>query len=418
MSGLVGRGQISFRKKIVAESLIPALGIKKVRLAGINAAAIAPVNGIITLPFANFVPPPEMVAEGFSNPSSTEIVNLRLGQFRNNVQVSSNLNGVLLDQIAYTITDEALILQDSYMVTAGEIFVLTIDSNPVTCQRVVDARPLRASGTVDFSTIGSSPVTFPVGQGYRVAQSAVNSLGADTQQIGNVQVFVDGVLQLRNAGNADEDSTAAASQTGNYREIAINSSGTIIAGVDYANAIRFNQFQPFSATEGVLIVATNVIVDEPNGTGVLSLLDNIEMGVATNTTRVNRKEIFNLNVTGDFSSLATVAIGAAATAADNILSLAMDRASEAYTINSFVVTLTNEFNVTQTPAENLIVLLQSKTDGTLDTGWTTIATATNATSMTSLTTAIPAGTFVRLRITSKATIQPSFSVQVNGTVTA
>ena len=287
MSGLVGRGSRSFKKKIVEQSLIPALGIKKVRFAHRAAAEIMPdMNGEITINFSTFIAPPEMVAEGFSNPSSTEITNLRVGQFRNNVRIESNLNGVLIDQIAYTITDTSFTLMDEYIITAGEIFVFTVGSNPVTGNRIVDARPLRASGDVDFSMIGSEVVNFEVGQGFRVAGSTINSLGEDNQQIGNVQVFVDGVLQFRNAGNGDEDSMAAAMQTGNYREIALDTNGDEITGVDYANAVRFNMGQPFSSTEGVLVVATNLIVDEPNGTGLLSIVDNNSANIANNVTDI------------------------------------------------------------------------------------------------------------------------------------
>ena len=287
MSGLVGRGSRSFKKKIVEQSLIPALGIKKVRFAHRAAAEIMPdMNGEITINFSTFIAPPEMVAEGFSNPSSTEITNLRVGQFRNNVRIESNLNGVLIDQIAYTITDTSFTLMDEYIITAGEIFVFTVGSNPVTGNRIVDARPLRASGDVDFSMIGSEVVNFEVGQGFRVAGSTINSLGEDNQQIGNVQVFVDGVLQFRNAGNGDEDSMAAAMQTGNYREIALDTNGDEITGVDYANAIRFNMGQPFSSTEGVLVVATNLIVDEPNGTGLTSIVDNNSANILVNTTEL------------------------------------------------------------------------------------------------------------------------------------
>ena len=286
MSGLVGRGSRSFKKKIVEQSLIPALGIKKIRFAHENGMSALAANA--TIQFSTFSAPPEMTALGFSNPSSTEITNLRMGEFRNNVIVESNLNGVLIDQLAYTITNSAITFINDYVVDANEIFVITVGSNPVTGNRIVDARPLRASGDVDFSGIGSAVVDFRTGQGFRVAGSTVNSAGADNQQIGNVQVFVDGVLQFRNAGNGDEDSMAATDQTGNYREIALNSTGTIITGVDYANAIRFNMGQPFSSTEGVLVVATNLIVDEPNGTGPFSLIENIQAQINENDTELAR----------------------------------------------------------------------------------------------------------------------------------
>ena len=164
----------------------------------------------------------------------------------------------------------------------------------------------------------------------------------------------------------------------------------------------------------------------PDATGTLALkvnVDNAVASIATNTTRVNRKEIFNVGVTGDFASLAPVATqGASANAQDNILSIAMDRASEAYTVDTFNFVVTNEYNVTS-GAGDTVVRLQSKSSGTLDNGWTDISVGTStdgaAFTITALSnTAIPVGTFVRLRLDSVIEPQPSFAIQVNGTVTA
>ena len=289
MSGLVGRGSRSFKKKIVEQSLIPALGIKKVRFAHQNGMSALAANA--TIQFSIFTAPAEMTALGFSNPSSTEITNLRIGEFRNNVIVESNLNGVLIDQLAYTITNSAITFINDYVVDANEIFILNIGSNPVTGNRIVDARPLRASGGRDgenmFADISARPIDFSTGQGFRVASSTVNSDGEDNQQIGNVQVFVNGVLQIRNDGNSVTETTMPATdQSGNYAEVALTSTGTLIEGVDYANAIRFNQFNNYNTDDGVLVVATNLIVDEPNGTGLLSIVDNNSANILVNTTEL------------------------------------------------------------------------------------------------------------------------------------
>ena len=289
MSGLVGRGSRSFKKKIVEQSLIPALGIKKVRFAHENGNTALAANA--TIQFNIFSPPAEMTALGFSNPSSTEIINLRMGEFRNNVIVESNLNGVLIDQLAYTITNSAITFINDYVVDANEIFILNIGSNPVTGNRIVDARPLRASGGRDgenmFADISARPIDFSTGQGFRVASSTVNSDGEDNQQIGNVQVFVNGVLQIRNDGNSlPQTLLPAAMQSGNYAEVALSPTGTVITGVDYANAIRFNQFNNYNTDDGVLVVATNLIVDEPNGTGLDSLIQNNTGNIASNVTNI------------------------------------------------------------------------------------------------------------------------------------
>ena len=119
--------------------------------------------------------------------------------------------------------------------------------------------------------IGSSPVIFEVGEGFRIAPSTTATGGIDNRQIGFVQVFADGVLQARNVGNEDESMLPATMQTGNYREVIVDGLGALLDpqnGVT-ANAIEFNQFQPFSAEEGVIVISTNLIVDSPNSTGVI-----------------------------------------------------------------------------------------------------------------------------------------------------
>ena len=86
----------------------------------------------------------------------------------------------------------------------------------------------------------------------------------------------------------------ATEQTGNYREVIVDGLGNLLSvqnGVT-ANAIEFNQFQPFSAEEGVIVISTNLIVDSPNNTGVIdqvgalgARVTAVETDVTANTTR-------------------------------------------------------------------------------------------------------------------------------------
>ena len=282
MSGLVGKGSRSFKKQAVGDSNLPALGIKNFLMAFEQQADLV-AGGSITLADSALVVPPEMLTNGFQQPSGPEITNAQLGTFRNNVTVSSNLNGVLLDRIAYTITNETITFIDG--LNADEIITIKRGNEVVTGNRIVDARPLRASGTVDFSTIGSSPVVFQTGEGFRIAPSTTATGGIDNRQIGFVQVYVDGVLQARNVGNADESTNAMATQTGNYREVLVNTATNAVIdpqnGVT-ANAVQFNQFQPFSSMEGVIVISTNLIVDAPNSTGVLDQIDSVQAQVTAN----------------------------------------------------------------------------------------------------------------------------------------
>ena len=288
MSGLVGKGVRSYKKAIVSDSNFPALGFRNFIMAfeanamGVGAGVPVDLTSALTVPS-------EMVAAGFEQPDPITIVNAQLGNFRNNVIVTSNLNGILIDRISYTLTNDSITFDDG--LNANEIIVIKRGNEAVTGNRIVDARPLRASGTVDFSTIGSSPVIFEVGEGFRIAPSTVSGTGPDAidnRQIGFVQVFADGVLQARNVGNNNESMLPASEQTGNYREVIVDGLGVLLDpqnGVT-ANAIEFNQFQPFSAEEGVIVISTNLIVDSPNNTGLNDQIDVVQAQVTANQTEL------------------------------------------------------------------------------------------------------------------------------------
>ena len=287
MSGLVGKGIRSYKKANVSDSNNPALGFRNFIMAFEVSMA---VGAGVPIDLANdstpLTPPAEMVTAGFQAPSNIEIINAQLGTFRNNVTVTSNLNGILIDRVSYILTDTTITFDDG--LNAGEIIVIKRGNEVINGNRIVDARPLRASGTVDFSTIGSAPVIFEVGEGFRIAPSTTATGGIDNRQIGFVQVFADGVLQARNVGNEDESMLPATEQTGNYREVSVNGLGVLLAvqnGVT-ANAIEFNQFQPFSSEEGVIVISTNLIVDSPNNTGVIDQLSSLQTQITANQTEL------------------------------------------------------------------------------------------------------------------------------------
>ena len=306
MSGLVGKGIRSYKKASVSDSNNPALGFRNFIMAFEVSAA---VGAGVAIELANdampLTPPAEMVTAGFQAPSNIEIINAQLGTFRNNVTVTSNLNGILIDRVSYTLTDTTITFDDG--LNAGEIIVIKRGNEVINGNRIVDARPLRASGTVNFSTIGSAPVIFEVGEGFRIAPSTTATGGIDNRQIGFVQVFADGVLQARNVGNEDESMLPATEQTGNYREVIVDGNGNLLAtqnGVT-ANAIEFNQFQPFSAEEGVIVISTNLIVDSPNNTGVIDqvgALDARVTGVETDVTANTGNIATNTAAIASFSS--------------------------------------------------------------------------------------------------------------------
>ena len=445
MSGLVGKGTKSYRKKNVAESNIPAIGIKTIKWVIQRTDTGTPGSPGVQNRFLNWTSLVGVPTElgDFQQPSVSTIQRLFTGQFRNNLRVVSNYNGELIDFDTYEVSDAGIILDGDYTIEpdadlGDEYIVFEFNRGAVTGNRIVDARPLRASGEIDLSVIAAdTPFNFDVGQFFKIAGSVVDSDDIDSQQIGNVQVFVNGILQFRNTGNtdaADVESDETDNIEGNYQEVnGSNNNDGSTGGV--ANAIRFNKKEDFpGVTEiNVMVISTNLIVDNPESItlqdgidGLQSEIDNLDTTTATSAlTRANRKEIFNLQVTGDFTSLAPIAFGSTSTpsASDNIVSLAMNRANEAYTLNSFTMTITNEFNTTGDGT--IEVLLQTSLTGTFDTDatWNTIGTATSVNGATPTISGfssvpIPVGTYVRLRPTDFGTVTPSFHIGVSGTVTA
>ena len=305
MSGLVGKGVRSYKKAIVSDSNFPALGFVNFIMAFQNASnQVGPFTvsliGTLTVPM-------EMVAEGFQQPDGITIGNAQLGTFRNNVVVTSNLNGILIDRISYTLTNDSITFDDG--LNAGEIIVIKRGNEAVTGNRIVDARPLRATGNLDYNQ--TSGAIFQVGEGFRIAPSTTATGGIDNRQIGFVQVFVDGVLQSRNVGNADE--TSVSTQTGNYREVIVDGNGNLLTtqnGVT-ANAIQLNPMQPFAMMDPIIVISTNLIVDSPNNTGLNDQIDVIGARVTAVETDVTANTTASAANTGELATIPAANTGTA-----------------------------------------------------------------------------------------------------------
>ena len=119
----------------------------------------------------------------------------------------------------------------------------------------------------------------------------------------------------------------------------------------------------------------------------------------------NKIKIFDNQVTGDFSA---VTIGT------DLFSLGMDRAIEDYTINNFIMTLTNEAG--GTPGLGTLDLrLEVSSSGVGSTGWTEIAVVTNSVpTAAAFTQAITSGEYVRIRPVAFRTDEQSFHILVEG----
>ena len=329
MSGLVGKGTKSYRKKNVAESNIPAIGIKTIKWVIQRTDTGTPGSPGVQNRFLNWTSLVGVPTElgDFQQPSVSTIQRLFTGQFRNNLRVVSNYNGELIDFDTYEVSDAGIILDGDYTIEpdadlGDEYIVFEFNRGAVTGNRIVDARPLRASGEIDLSVIAAdTPFNFDVGQFFKIAGSVVDSNNIDSQQVGNVQVFVNGILQFRNTGNmtaAQVEASETDNIEGNYQEVnGSNNNDGSTGGV--ANAIRFNKKEDFpGVTEiNVMVISTNLIVDNPESITLQDGIDGLQTqinAIDANAITANTNELATIPAVSSGSEGQVLQVNAGATA--------------------------------------------------------------------------------------------------------
>lgn len=229
---VIGKGTTSLRKKDLESQRTTALGFKKMVFyhkatagdTGINLSALSM--------------PSELSSLGKSNPSSTALGAAKLYFYQDNLILSSSLRG-FLQPGSYLITGSTQIVFNGFTAEQDEIFIGTIDPVAMTALRATDARALVASGTL---AVGSTD--FAVGDAFETNLYP-------TTQMGAVLVFRNGVLQMRNVGNA----TAATTADGNYQEVP--TSGTT------SNTIRFNVAAAGPDADAIVVVSNGLLVERP-----------------------------------------------------------------------------------------------------------------------------------------------------------
>ena len=181
--------------------------------------------------------------------------------------VKTSLKRELIDFLSYQADDTGITLTSDVSIVAGESFIFTFDQNVQNGNRVVNARPLRKT-----AIIPAQRRRIAIGSTIEVAPSIINADGIDSQQIGNIQVFAEGLILFRNAGNVAGDILTS----GNYREVFLDNvtdAGIEAANVvnnGTANAIELNV--ALTQEADVMIISTNLIVDSTTNT--ISLLTN------------------------------------------------------------------------------------------------------------------------------------------------
>jgi len=242
MSGLVGKKNSTLKKESVKENKLLSTGVKSIKFW--HEAS----EGETNIPFGSLVMPADVATNGFSNPTSTEILSANLALFHTNVEVHSSLNQKLMEGLTYVVHNNQIKFLNGYEATEAEVFVVVYKNDVITGTNVVDARPLTATGT-----LSANDTDFNVGEAFKT-----NAYPND--QMGEVMVFLDGEIQYRNTANA----TAGPSADGNYQEVhATNGFGTII---------RFNE--SFVEDKPVIVISRNLIAERPD-ISMMQLIENL-----------------------------------------------------------------------------------------------------------------------------------------------
>lgn len=221
MSGAIGKGATSLKKDTSKESLVPQVGFKNLQFMHSASAGDTAIN----LQALNT--PALATANGFLQPSASDLAATNILQFKQNVELKSSLRN-MVQFIDYVISGPQLI---KLVVPAeeGEIFTGTINAAPRSGVTLLDASAtpvtgMLAAGQTDFSTgpyeVGKNP----------------------SAQHGAFMVLVDGQLAYRNFGNQSDGE-------GDYYEL--------------AGLIRFNTTD--TEDRNISLIPIGAIVEKPDG---------------------------------------------------------------------------------------------------------------------------------------------------------
>lgn len=245
MSSL-GKGLLSYKKLDNAQDKPLALGQKQLVFAHKFSAA-----GLTDIDVTALTAPSEMTAVGFVNPNASALTAASIYQLRDNLQVISSLKGLLMDYVSYDVVSNNIIrLKNGAQSQANEIIVCYL--KPVNFSGMIG---VDATAIVQTGTLAISATDFVVGQPFQVNKYS-------SYQIGDVLVYVDGILQHRNTGNA----TASPSADGNYQEVP-PSAGNL------SNTIRFNNTNAGSV-KNIIVVSNGLMAERPTA-AVLARFDTL-----------------------------------------------------------------------------------------------------------------------------------------------
>lgn len=226
----IGKGILSLKKdSAIKESAFPNVGFVDVVFAHEATA------GETSIPLGDLNVPTTMTSVGFTNPSSLYLLGMGLSAHKNNVSIISSTNGMLQNWVDYLVGNNEITFLNGYAPTTGEIFTVNVGSSAKTGNPIVNASPIVMTGVLKAGVRD-----FDVGQAFTVNKNP-------NTQLGDVLVYYNGVLQMRNVGNATSEPAA----DGNYEEVSVSG--------EYSTTIRFNN-APASDT-AVTVVSNGPIAE-------------------------------------------------------------------------------------------------------------------------------------------------------------
>jgi hypothetical protein len=229
----IGKSDKGYRKidRVVDKGL--ALGQKKLVIAHKFSSA-----GLTDIDLTNLTVPSEMSAIGFTNPSTAQILAANLYNLRDNIRVLSSSNGPLADYLSYDVVSNTLIrLKGGAVSQVGEIIIIYVEQVNMTGLIAVDAQAIVQTGTV---SVGTTDIV--LSSGYFTYNKY------PTQQTGDVLLILDGLVQMRNVGNA-------VSGQGNYYEVAPGSG-------NLSNTLRLNN-APVGSAKNYIVISNGLVAERP-----------------------------------------------------------------------------------------------------------------------------------------------------------
>lgn len=240
----VGKASIGMKKVDKRTDRQIALGHKKLVFAHKFASA-----GLTEIDLMSLTVPTEMSSLGFQNPSSAELADAKMMFLRANLRLVSSVNGLLIDYIAYDVISNTKIrLKSSFVSALNEIIVGVLEPVNFTGMIGVDAYAITQTGVVSGTDI-------MVGEPFVLNKNSA-------QQVGDVLLFIDGLLQIRNVGNS-------VSGIGNYYEVPPSAGGL-------SNVLRLNS--PPVSPVNYAVVSNGLMAERPTA-GVLAKIESLSAAV-------------------------------------------------------------------------------------------------------------------------------------------